>query len=144
MSQRKHVSQAVSAVNVSPTPGDTTLGNRSAPTQHEIARRAYELWEAAGRPEGDGLGDWFEAERQLAARSEFEAQPAADSEAVAGEPHHEHGPSRGGRPSPGHDLVAEQQREARENENARNASPTTRERMVDIGRGNQQSGRQRS
>ena len=39
---------------------------------------------------------------------------------------------------------AEQTREASENEDAKNASPTNRDRMVEIGRGNQQAGRQGS
>jgi hypothetical protein len=39
---------------------------------------------------------------------------------------------------------AEQLREARESAQARNAEASTRDRMVDIGRGNQQAGRQRA
>jgi hypothetical protein len=39
---------------------------------------------------------------------------------------------------------AEQVREARESAQARNAEASTRDRMVDIGRGNQQAGRQRA
>lgn len=31
----------------------------------DIARRAYELWQARGCPEGDALRDWLEAERAL-------------------------------------------------------------------------------
>ena len=30
-----------------------------------LARRAYELWQARGCPEGDPMRDWFEAERLL-------------------------------------------------------------------------------
>jgi hypothetical protein len=41
-------------------------------------------------------------------------------------------------------LDAEQIREARESAQARNAEASTRDRMVDIGRGTQQSGRQRA
>jgi hypothetical protein len=41
-------------------------------------------------------------------------------------------------------LAAEQVREARESNQAKNAEASTRDRMVDIGRGNQQAGRQRS
>ena len=41
-------------------------------------------------------------------------------------------------------LAAEQVREARENNQAKNAEASTRDRMVDIGRGNQQAGRQRT
>lgn len=51
-------------------------------------------------------------------------------------------PPRGGRQKPGHDLEAEQAREAQEAEKARNNEASIRDRMVDIGRGNQQSGRQ--
>ena len=41
-------------------------------------------------------------------------------------------------------LDAEQVREARESSQAKNAEGSTRDRMVDIGRGNQQAGRQRT
>jgi hypothetical protein len=41
------------------------------------------------------------------------------------------------------DLAAEQVREARESARAKNAEASPRDRMVDIGRGNQQAGRQR-
>jgi hypothetical protein len=40
--------------------------------------------------------------------------------------------------------TGEQLREARESSQARNAEASSRDRMVDIGRGNQQAGRQRS
>lgn len=43
-----------------------------------------------------------------------------------------------------HGLAAEQLREARESSQAKNAEASSRDRMVDIGRGNQQAGRQRS
>ena len=41
-------------------------------------------------------------------------------------------------------IDAEQVREAHESEDAKNASTSNRDRMVDIGRGNQQAGRQGS
>jgi len=41
-------------------------------------------------------------------------------------------------------LNAEQVREARESAQAKNAESSPRDRMVDIGRGNQQAGRQRA
>ena len=41
-------------------------------------------------------------------------------------------------------IDAEQEREAHESEDAKNASASNRDRMVDIGRGNQQAGRQGS
>jgi hypothetical protein len=46
--------------------------------------------------------------------------------------------------SASHGLAAEQLREARESTQAKNAEASVRDRMVDIGRGNQQTGRQRS
>jgi len=52
------------------------------------------------------------------------------------------GRKHGGRPKSSHELTAEQTREAKEAEEARNAEASIQDRMVDIGRGNQQAGRQ--
>ena len=41
---------------------------------HEVNRRAYELWEAAGGLHGDDLLYWLEAERQVKARHQ-ESKP---------------------------------------------------------------------
>jgi hypothetical protein len=49
-----------------------------------------------------------------------------------------------GKAAAGGGLEAEQVREARESNQARNAEAGARDRMVDIGRGNQQAGRQRA
>jgi hypothetical protein len=49
-----------------------------------------------------------------------------------------------GKPTIESGLAAEQVREARENNEAQNAEGSIRDRMVDIGRGNQQAGRQRA
>ena len=49
-----------------------------------------------------------------------------------------------GKPALGSGLDAEQVREARESSQAKNAEGSIRDRMVDIGRGNQQAGRQRA
>jgi hypothetical protein len=78
----------------------------------EIAQRAYAIWLTRGRPDGTHRDDWFEAERQL---------------------RKERGPT--------HTSAAEQAREDEERRKALNASPTMRDRMVKIGRGNQQAGR---
>jgi hypothetical protein len=48
----------------------------------------------------------------------------------------------GGKPHPTHQTIAEQTKEAAESAEARNAEASIRDRMVDIGRGNQQAGRQ--
>lgn len=37
------------------------------PSEAEIARRAYELYEARGREDGHALDDWLDAERDLSA-----------------------------------------------------------------------------
>jgi hypothetical protein len=34
-------------------------------SEEAIRLRAYEIWEAAGRLEGDGVQSWLEAEREL-------------------------------------------------------------------------------
>jgi len=38
---------------------------RTGPTEEAIRSRAYQLWEVAGRPEGDGVQFWLEAEQEL-------------------------------------------------------------------------------
>lgn len=40
---------------------------QSAPTQEEIALKAYLLWEERGRPFGSAEEDWFRAREQLCA-----------------------------------------------------------------------------
>jgi len=52
------------------------------------------------------------------------------------------GGKKRGKPLPSHDVVAEQTREATERQEAKNNEASIRDRMVDIGRGNQQAGRQ--
>jgi hypothetical protein len=54
------------------------------------------------------------------------------------------GAEKSGKPLPTHETAAEQVREARESQEARDAEASNRDRMVDIGRGNQQAGRQGS
>jgi DUF2934 family protein len=44
-------------LNTTKTPG--------RPSDDQIRARAYFLWEQAGRPGGDGLQFWLEAEREL-------------------------------------------------------------------------------
>ncbi len=38
---------------------------KSKVSQEDIARRAYELWQARGCPQGDGSKDWEAAEAEL-------------------------------------------------------------------------------
>ena len=37
----------------------------SKPTHDEIARRAHQLWEERGRPDGSSDVDWYRAEHEL-------------------------------------------------------------------------------
>jgi len=52
-------------------PGDSARQNQSrpsagaAPSQEAIARRAYEIWERKGRPDGQCQQNWQEAEAEL-------------------------------------------------------------------------------
>jgi hypothetical protein len=45
-----------------------------APVQTEqqilehINRRAYELWQASGRPDGNAMANWIQAEREIRAQ----------------------------------------------------------------------------
>lgn len=47
-------------------PNAVVSAAKTAPTEDSIREKAYALWEEAGRPEGDGVEFWIEAERQLA------------------------------------------------------------------------------
>ncbi len=58
------------------------------------------------------------------------------------QPPHGADDEKGGKPIPTHETTAEQIREANESKEAANAEASTREHMVNIGRGNQQAGRQ--
>ncbi len=81
-----------------------------------------------------------------------ESAPLEDTETGATPAKKGKGSSKGKRksqrkaaePSATRGLAAEQLREARESTQAKNAEAGIRDRMVDIGRGNQQAGRQRS
>ena len=44
--------------------GKNTSGSRY-PTNHEVAQRAYRLYEARGRVDGRDLEDWLRAEKEL-------------------------------------------------------------------------------
>jgi hypothetical protein len=40
--------------------------------EQEINRRAYELWEASGRQNGEDMSHWLQAEREVQARRRSE------------------------------------------------------------------------
>lgn len=47
------------------THNDTNSPPRSGVDRDEVARRAYQLWEAGGRPAGRDLEFWLQAEAEL-------------------------------------------------------------------------------
>jgi hypothetical protein len=127
----------------------------TVPTHEQIAFRAYENWEARGKPAGTDREDWFEADRQLQEEikhTSLENVPEKEtnmaeigkhklSDTIPRQPPEAGGDKDGG-PVSTHETAAEQTREAKESEEARSAGPSNRSRMVDIRRGNQQAGRQ--
>jgi len=68
---RKHspAAQTHSPGAVTRRPRTVAAGNKSAATQvvsvEDIRLCAYRKWESAGRPTGDGLRFWLEAEQEL-------------------------------------------------------------------------------
>lgn len=51
-------------------------GKGRTPTNEEIARRAYEIWQRDGCPDGCEQAHWYQAERELAKGSGPAAKPA--------------------------------------------------------------------
>jgi Protein of unknown function (DUF2934) len=43
----------------------STVGEAAAASHERIATRAYQIWDANGRPAGTDYADWFEAESLL-------------------------------------------------------------------------------
>lgn len=43
--------------------------------EQEVRERAYQLWEARGRPDGSAAEDWFTAQSQLERELESAASP---------------------------------------------------------------------
>ncbi len=41
----------------------------TTPCEDTVRQRAYEQWQAAGCPEGDGVAFWLEAERKVASQA---------------------------------------------------------------------------
>lgn len=46
-------------------PSEPRYVRNGKPTDEDIRLRAYEKWEAAGRPNGDGIQFWLQAEQEL-------------------------------------------------------------------------------
>jgi len=54
--------------------------NSQTDLDSEVARRAYERWQARGCPRGDGLRDWLEAEQEILASRTSAATPTAGTQ----------------------------------------------------------------
>jgi hypothetical protein len=54
---------------------------QSTPSREDVARRAYELFEARGAQPGWDLDDWLQAEREL---SSIRPEDASEEQAIAG------------------------------------------------------------
>ena len=52
------------------------MSTTHSPSHEDISRRAYELWEKAGRPEDDGTDHWIRAEAELHDRLALAAEAA--------------------------------------------------------------------
>lgn len=50
----------------------------TTPSHDAIARRAHDLWSAQGRPEGQDLANWLEAERQLTSDASVPVSSSVD------------------------------------------------------------------
>ena len=69
---RKH-DPKIAVLNKGPHPslspaigrGAPAVGQGHRPTEEDIRLRAYHRWEEAGRPDGDGLQFWLDAEHDL-------------------------------------------------------------------------------
>jgi hypothetical protein len=63
--------EPVSTAEATPaTARNAVIQGNSMPDSDEIRRRAYELYEQAGRPEGLQDEFWYKAEREIRSRSE--------------------------------------------------------------------------
>ena len=64
--------------DLTPAPApEPAMAPRPPVDEQTIRVRAYERWEAAGRPEGDGVQFWLEAEKELMAGNPLTPRPAA-------------------------------------------------------------------
>jgi hypothetical protein len=57
---------------------DSSVSMSFGAPAEDISRRAYEIWEAEGRPEGCDLRHWLQAEQELSARSAIRGQSNRD------------------------------------------------------------------
>jgi hypothetical protein len=66
---------------------DSSISSSNGISADAISRRAYEIWEREGRPEGSDLRHWLAAEQELGVnRSENGQQPESASRAESSAP----------------------------------------------------------
>jgi hypothetical protein len=73
---------------------NTSTSSSSGASAESISRRAYELWEQEGRPDGNDLRHWLQAEQELSGRQTTsnpggytdtpQSRPATDSRPLQG------------------------------------------------------------
>ena len=61
MNRTKDIADMLSSVKTELPPSSEP----NQPEETDIAARAYEIYESKGRVDGDDLGDWLQAERDL-------------------------------------------------------------------------------
>jgi DUF2934 family protein len=64
MPEGKIVAKSHRMLQTTEKPDSTGMGDTAL--NEQIARRAYQYWEARGREDGYDLEDWFRAEQELA------------------------------------------------------------------------------
>ena len=62
---RKKRASAAPIAQPAPALEPANAERNGKPTANDIRARAYEKWEAAGRPAGDGVQFWLQAETEL-------------------------------------------------------------------------------
>jgi hypothetical protein len=63
MHKHKHHHQAETPAH--PASAKSPSENGNAKSQEVVRGHAYQKWEAAGRPNGDGVNFWLEAEQEV-------------------------------------------------------------------------------
>ncbi|HVS52715.1 MAG TPA: DUF2934 domain-containing protein [Opitutaceae bacterium] len=58
---------------------DSSLSSSNSASADAISRRAYELWEQEGRPDGNDLRHWLQAEQELGERGGSGAAASSSS-----------------------------------------------------------------
>ena len=68
------------------TSTDSTFSSTHDVNAESISRRAYEIWEREGRPEGQDLRHWLQAEQELGIQRAGEGAPTSSSSGQSSNP----------------------------------------------------------